>query len=212
MRLIKSALFILTVLLLTSCSSTRLVNQWHNPETPVYAANKVLVIGMSADDELRGSFEEQLKNALEEEGVSAVRSIDFFETSFTDQKTAEKDLEKFEYTLLEAGFDVILISKITGTESKVSMVRAMRGFNDDFMNFKDYYYSNQQVYSKAARESHKVYHTETSAFCICPGKERELLWRGQFDIVDPYSRKRNVVNYVNVLIRTLGENQMLIVP
>lgn len=200
------------LILITSCSSTRLINQWENPETPIYAANKVLVIGMSSDDDLRRTFEEKLKTALEREGVIAVRSIDFFEASFTDQKTTEQDLNDIEYELLEAGFDVILVSKITGTENKVSVVQAVRSFNNDFMNFKDYYYSNQEIYSKGIRETHQIYHTETSAFCICPGKERELMWRGEFDVVDPYNRKRNVLDYVQKLIKTLGENQMIIVP
>ena len=195
-----------------SCSSTRLVDQWQNPEIPVYAANKILVIGMSADDELRRSFEEELQQAFEKEGVVAVRSIDFFETSFTDNTTTEKDIDAIEYQLLEAGFDVILVSKITGVEDKVTMVQAMRGFTNDFMNFKDYYYSNQAVFNKGSRESYQIYHTETSVFCICPGKERELLWRGQFDVVDPYNRKRSITNYVNVLTSTLDENRMLIVP
>ena len=195
-----------------SCSSTRLVDQWQNPEIPVYAANKILVIGMSADDELRRSFEEELQRAFEKKGVVAVRSIDFFESSFTDNKTTEKDIDAIEYQLLDAGFDVILVSKITGVEDKVTMVQAMRGFNNDFMNFKDYYYTNQTVYNKSSRESYQIYHTETSVFCICPGKERELLWRGQFDVVDPYNRKRSISNYVNVLTSTLDANRMLIVP
>lgn len=202
---------VLLLLMLWGCSSTKLTDQWHSPNTPVYEANKVLVIGMSADNELRRSFEERLKAGLEKKNVMAVRSIDFFEASFNNDNKSEGELDAIEDKLLEAGFDAVLVSKIVGTENKVTMVQAYRGMVNDFQNFKDYYYSNQEIYQSRATTSYKIYHSETSVFCICPGKERELLWRGTIDIVDPYDAERNVQDYVRTLLTTLEDNQLVIV-
>ncbi len=209
----KKLMFLLGFLLfLSSCSSTRLVNQWESPDTPVYEANKILVIGMSTDSQLRRTFEDKLAAAIEKENIIAVRSIDFFEGSFTDSDRTEEELNKIESRLLDAGFDSVLISKVTGSEDKVNTVQAVRGFANDFQNFKDYYRINQEVYSKKQTESYRVYHTETTVFCLCPGKERELLWRGNFDVVDPYDTDRNVNDYVRTLLKTLQENELVIVP
>ncbi|AVI49694.1 hypothetical protein C5O00_00340 [Pukyongia salina] len=209
----KKLMFLLGfILILSSCSSTRLVNQWESPDTPVYEANKILVIGMSTDSQLRRTFEDKLAAAIEKEDIIAVRSIDFFGDSFTDSDKTEEDLNKIESRLLDAGFDSVLISKVTGSEDKVNTVQAVRGFANDFQNFKDYYRINQEVYSNKQTESYRVYHTETAVFCLCPGKERELLWRGNFDVVDPYDTDRNVNDYVRTLLKTLQENELVIVP
>jgi hypothetical protein len=189
-----------------------LIDQWESPDTPVYEANKILVIGMSADTELRRTFEDKLASAFEKEKIVAVRSIDFFESSFTDSDRTEEDLNTIESRLIDAGFDSVLISKVTGTESKVTTVQAVRGFVDDFQNFKDYYRTNQDLYRKNSTEYYTVYHTETSVFCICPGEEREMLWRGNIDIVDPYNRERNINDYVRTLLKTLEKNELVIVP
>jgi hypothetical protein len=208
----KIMLLLTSLLILGSCSSTKLVDQWESPDTPVYEANKILVIGMSADSELRRTFEDKLAAAMEKERIIAVRSIDFFEGSFTDSNKTEEDLNKIESALLDAGFDSVLISKVTGSEDRITTVQAVRGFTNDFQNFKDYYRINQEVYSKKQTESYRVYHTETTVFCICPGKERELLWRGTIDVVDPYDTDRNVNDYVRTLVKTLEGNELVIVP
>lgn len=208
----KILLILLPVVFFWSCSSSRLIDQWESPDTPVYEANKILVIGMSADTELRRTFEDKLASAFEKEKIVAVRSIDFFESSFTDSDRTEEDLNTIESRLIDAGFDSVLISKVTGTESKVTTVQAVRGFVDDFQNFKDYYRTNQDLYRKNSTEYYTVYHTETSVFCICPGEEREMLWRGNIDIVDPYNRERNINDYVRTLLKTLEKNELVIVP
>ena len=76
---------IILYIAVSSCSSSKLVNDWTSPDTPNFEANKVLVIGLAQDLELRKEFEEELTTQLEKHGVAAVRSIDFFEYSFTDE-------------------------------------------------------------------------------------------------------------------------------
>ncbi len=208
----KLLFLLLNIAIIWSCSSSKLTDQWASPDTPVYEARKILVIGMSADTELRRTFEDKLALAFEKEKIIAVRSVDFFESSFTDSDKTEEDLNTIESQLVEAGFDSVLISKVTGTEAKVTTVQAMRGFADDFQNFKDYYRDNQDLYRKNATESYMVYHTETTVFCICPGEEREMLWRGKIDVVDPINRRRNINDYVRTLIKSLEENELVIVP
>lgn len=208
----KTMLLLIASAVLWSCSSTRIIEEWESPDTPVYEANKVLVIGMTADTELRRNFEDKLSSGLEKEKIIAVRSIDFFEGSFTDSDKTDDELNTIEGQLLDAGFDAVMISRIIGTEEKVTTVQAVRGFVNDFQNFKDYYRTNQDLYRRNNTQSYQVYHTETTVFCICPGKEREMLWRGRIDIVDPYNRERNVNEYVRTLLKNLEEKELVIVP
>ena len=201
--------FILTVVLF-GCSSTKVTQQYKSPDTDYFQANKVLVVGISADISLRRSYESTMIASLEKEDVIAVKSIDFFEKSFTDNKKSLKQLNDIEDRLLEAGFDAILFAKITGKETRVSVVDAYKNYAKNYQTFENYYYNNQHIYYKENEERYQVYTTETSLFCICPGKERDLLWSGVIEVVDANKVNRNINSYINVLFKSLKENNLLL--
>ncbi|NND63705.1 MAG: hypothetical protein HKN48_11005 [Flavobacteriaceae bacterium] len=202
---------IFTLIIFSACSSSKLVNDWKSPETTDFYSNKVLVIGMADDLSLRKQFETELTSQLEKNEVSAVRSIDFFETSFIDEKKTEAELNKIEKQLLDAGFDAILFSKVTGVEDKITAVQEIRDFNDTFNSFKEDYYVSQGAFnSKMSYQSYKLYHAETNLYCICPEKERELIWSGNIDIVENDNRNKSVRDYVKTLLETLEDKQLLI--
>lgn len=209
----KSLLLVTTIIisaLLISCSSTKITQQYKNPDTGYFQANKVLVVGISSDKELRRAFESKMVSSLEKKDVVAVKSIDFFEKSFSDNKQSIKQLNQIENKLLESGFDAILFSKITGKESRVTLVDAYQNFSKQNQSFEDYYFRNQNEYFKEQEERYQIYTTETSLFCICPGKERELLWRGEIELVDAVKTNQNINSYVNVLFKALKENNLLL--
>lgn len=204
-------IILLTLFLFTTgCSSTKLIQQYKNPDTDTFQANKILIVGISSNKTLRRAYESKMVSSLEKENVIAVKSIDFFETSFTNNKKSLEQLNKIENDLLEAGFDAILFTKITGQESKVTLVEAYRNFAKSYQSFEDYYYSNQHIYFKEQEERYQVYTTETSLFCICSGKERDLLWRGEIEVVDANKINRNINNYIKVLFEHLRNNNLLL--
>lgn len=207
----KTIAYLVVIILFTSCSTTKLVDSWKSTETPVYESNKILVIGMSSDASVRRAFEEEVSKSLEKEGVVAVRSIDFFENAFQVAERTEKEMDLVEKSLLEAGFDSVLFSKVTGSEEKVTMTQAISNFSNEFSNFKEYYVENQNIYTSRQTNSYKVFHTETSVFCICEGKERELLWKGAIDLVAPENPTKAIKQYVRVLLNSLEENEIVIV-
>ncbi|MEZ4875329.1 MAG: hypothetical protein R2793_07750 [Flavobacteriaceae bacterium] len=206
----KKLVILFFVALLVSCSSTKLIDQWHNPDTPVYEAQKILVVGMSPDKQVRRTYEEALSQQLERKGIVAVRSVDFFENVFQVDEKTEKEMDLIENLLLEAGFDSILFSKVTGSEDKVTLLQSYNSFKKEFTNFKDYYIENQHVYASPTSESYKVYHTETSIFCLCAGKERELLWKGNIDLVGPEKSKKSIDEYIKVLMKSFEENRIVL--
>ncbi|MBX2828283.1 MAG: hypothetical protein KTR22_08975 [Flavobacteriaceae bacterium] len=209
----KPILIIATLLILfSSCSSSKLVDEWESPEALHFEANKVLVIGLAQDKELRMQFEKELATQLEREDVIAVRSIDFFETSFADEHKSETELNKIEQQLLDAGFDAILFSKIVGSEDKVSLMQALRNFDNSFNSFREDFYQSQDASQfKNEYQSYKVYQAQTNLYCICPEKERELLWSGTIDIVEGSKRDRNIKDYVKTLVQSLEDRKILIV-
>ncbi len=204
-------LVIMTTILLYGCSSSELVENWKNPNIDSFEAQKVLVIGITPDNGNRRIFEKKLTSELKKNGVNAIKSLDFFEEMFTASPKTEDELMVLESMLVAQGVDAILLSKVVGIEDKVTLVKAYRNLDKTFKNFRDDYYENQEIYhNEDYYEEYQIFHAESSLYCICPDKERELIWKGSIDVTEPENTKKAVSDYVKVVIWALKEQQLLI--
>lgn len=194
-----------------SCSSSRLVDEYKNIESANFQANKVLVIGLTPDGGLQRQFEYSLVKALESENIKAVKSVDYFQDPLDNMDQSEENLANLKQELINAGFDAVLFSKVKGQENKVSLAQSYRNLSKSFQSFSDYYNENRIITGKQNLEDYPVYNTETSLYCLCPDKERDLIWRGKIDIVDPPGAATTIRDYVKTLINTLKKNNLLVV-
>jgi hypothetical protein len=188
------------------------VENWKNPEIDVFHAEKVLVLAMSKDVKNRRLFEKKLVDQLTSKGVNAVNSKDFFSDEFVSRPPTESELEALENELLSEGFDAILVSRVIGAEDKVTLVQSYQNFNRTFNDFEEDYSSSQDLYVEDERlEKYTVYHAESALYCICPTKEREVIWRGSIDVTQPDSDRKAIKDYINMLMWTLEEQKLLII-
>ena len=207
----KYFLLCLIALSVAGCATTQWTAEFTGPEAPGYLSNKVLVVGLSADAAVRQTYETQMVGKLESESVRAVRSIDFFEGSFTDSEKTEEDLNRVEAQLLEAGFDVILLTKVIGTEQKVSSMETIRDLSEQYSNFKDDYFTNQDRFrTQPETVSYTEYQVQTSVYCICPDKPRELLWSGVVAQIQTNKPEQGIKRHNRILMDRLSELQLLL--
>lgn len=192
-----------------SCSSGSIVQQHNYNKSDYFMAQKVLVVGLSANSELRRTYESELVNSLKEYKINAVRSIDFFETSFTNKEQTVNDLNKIEKRLLNENFDAILLTKIVGVEKRFYPARVYFEFMKSNQTFEDYLYGNQYVYlkQKNKKEDYTVYLTESLLFCICPEKDRELLWKAEIEVKE---NKKSFKRFRSLLFEGLITDELLI--
>lgn len=202
---------ILTIcFLILGCSTTELIENWKNPDIDSYSPNKVLLVGMTSNLEARKQFERQLQNEYASRGIESVMSVDFFESSFTSEKQAEEKLKILEDNLINAGFDTILFTKVIGIEDKIDYKKKYDGFDNTHRKFREDYLKYQDAfYNPDYYEEYTVYHTETSMYCICPTKDRELIWKGYIDIMDPQSISETINDYVRLVVVVLEEQQLI---
>ena len=203
-------ILLVLVFLITSCSSSRLVDEYINKESPNFQAQKVLVVGLTPDGGLQRQFEYSLVKALKEENVIAIKSAEYFESNIQEIDQSEENLENLKIQLLSEDFDAVLFSKIIGQESKVTVAQSYRNISRSVQSFNDYYNENRVVYENNHPEEYAVYHTETSLYCLCPGQNHDLIWRGKINIVDPTTASTTIRDYVNTLVKTLKKNNLLI--
>ncbi|WP_299124362.1 hypothetical protein [uncultured Winogradskyella sp.] len=197
-------------LLLLSCNSTQLVDTWKNPEITTYSPTKVLVVGLTSNLEARQEFENKLKYEFEMRGAEAASSMDVFNPSFKSEKLTIDDLKALENDLTNDGFDTILFTKIVGVEDKMVEKIDYGDFDETHKKFREDYLKHQDIfYDPEYYDAYTVYHAETSMYCICPSKDRELIWKGYIDIIDPRSGDDTIKNYVNLILLILEEEQLI---
>lgn len=207
MKLLKALAICLIVF---SCSTTQLVENWKNPEIDTYSPSKVLVVGMTSNIEARQQFEKQLKEEYESRGIETVMSLEFFDPSFTTEKKTEEELKVLENNLIIDGFDTVLFTKIIGVEDKIAYKKDYDEYDNTYLKFKEDYLKYQDAfYNPDYYEEYTVYHAETSMYCLCPEKNRELIWKGYIDIIDPQSVEETVNDYVRLVMVVLEEQQLI---
>lgn len=205
----KKALF-LVIMLVMGCTSTELVDNWKNPDIVIFDANKVLVVGMTSNLKAQEEFETKMKRHFSKRDIEAMRSLDLFDVSFTDSERSEEELDEVEQSLLDKDFDAILFTKILGSENKETFRKEMADIDSFNAKFKDDYLSHQDIYyDENYYDAYKVYHAETALYCICVGKERELIWRGIIDITDPSNIKNVIDDYVKLVVYAMEEQDLI---
>jgi len=203
-------LIIALLIVLMGCSSAEMVDNWKNPDIVIFDASKVLLVGISNNEESRVNFENKLQKEFEIRDVEAVRSLDVFDVDFTNSKRTEKELDDLEQSLLDKDFDAILLTKIIGSETRQSFRKSINelysnreGFNEDYRSHQDIY-NDEEYY-----ETYTVYNAETSLYCICVGKKRSLIWRGNIDILDPDNVEKTIKDYVRLIVVALQEQDLI---
>ncbi len=206
----RRSLIVIVVLVLFSCNSTQLVETWKNPEITSYEPSKVLVVGLTSNLEARQQFESKLKEELQLRGIEAVISLDINNSAFKTEKMTESDLKELENNLISDGFDTILFSKVIGVEDKIVYSKNYDDYDETYKKFSEDYLKYQDVfYNPDYYNEYTVYHAETTLYCLCPTEARELIWKGYIDIVDPDSTDKTILNYVNLVILVLEEEQLI---
>ncbi len=146
MKTIKPFAILSVVLLLMSCSSAHLISNWKNPDYVIFDASKVLIVGMTQNEEARIDFETKLRKEFKKRDIEAMRSIDLFDVSFTDTAKTEEELDEVEQLLLSRDFDAILLTKVVGSEDFKKFRRRMSELDQLYGKFRDDYLGNQQIY------------------------------------------------------------------
>jgi hypothetical protein len=203
-------LFLIPLLILMGCSSAELVENWKNPDIVIFDANKVLIVGMTQNEDARSEFETKLKREFKKRGVDAERSIDLFDVAFTNSHKSEEEISAVEQQLLDKDFDAILFTKILGSESRKPLVESISELDDHNSTFREDYLTHQNIYYDADYyEEYRIYHAETSLYCICVDKDRSLIWRGSIDILDPIDVKKTVNDYIKLVVLAMEEQDLI---
>jgi len=198
-------------LLVSGCSSVRLESSEKDSDIVLFHSNKLLVVGMSSDPASREAFESRLRDAFQARGVETVRSIDLFDVAFIESERSEQELDEFERQLLDRDFDAIILTKVIGSETRATLRKKIREVGESYDRFSEDYLLHQGIYfDRSYYELATDFYTETSLYCICEGKERDLIWRAGILISNPKNIDKVVSDYVGMLLKEMENLQLIL--
>jgi hypothetical protein len=189
------------VLIAAGCTSTRIVNQWSNPDYASPRFKRVMVIGISSQPGIRRSFEDEFVAKLRAMGVDAVPGYRFIPE---DGPVEEPRLRE---AVGQAGADAALVTRLVRVDRKTQVSPGYYqpapgltfGFYGGYANAWFGYYEPPVVYQ------YDVYISETSLYDM-PGNH--LVWSGIVETT-PQGISKDISHYVDAVIDALKDKNLL---
>jgi hypothetical protein len=188
------------LLLLGGCAATQIINQWSNPNYTAASFKRVLVIGVSKQTSIRRTFEDEFVTQLRAIGIDAVPSYEFIPE---DGQVLESRLRE---TVKQVGADAVIITRLVRVEKKAD---AGPGPYGPFPGFGFYrWYSSAWVgfYEPPRLNFYDIYISETSLYDVT---KDQLVWSGIAKTTDLGDIRKEIKEYVEVVIRALNKKNLL---
>ena len=206
----KKVILLLSVVLLSSCSSIRVVDSWKNDEVLSFKPQKILVLGVTDNLTARKIFESKLAEEFERRNISASESTEVFDVSFTNSEKTNDEIDRMEGQLKDKGFDAVIISVVKGVDENRNYSNGYYTVNYNWRRFGRYYYRYQNIYyNPGYYNEFKTYHVETSIYNVKEDDKKSLVWVGALDIVDPQNISDTVNEYVAKIVQQLEKEGVI---
>lgn len=209
MKQFKYIPFLLAVLVLASCSSTKLTSSWKAADAVTKPYHNIMIWGIipEKDSGLKAGMESHLVNDLAERGYHAISSFSVFgERSY--QKLTEKEIvDQFRNSGVDAVITVVLLDK----QKEQLYVPPSAVNNPSSYDHIDKYYST--VYDKVFSPGYYVttinYFWESNFFEV---KQDKLVYTARTKSFDPISANAQAHENGLLLIKDMVKKKIIIEP
>ncbi len=207
----KLVYLLFVIVLISSCSSTIVVDSWRNTEINKFQPKKVLILAMTDNLTARKIFEEELTKELQLRRINARASADFSDDTFMHLEKTEEEIAMISEKLVKNQFDAVLITVIKSVDEKQAYAQNTYGaYGSRWPYFGRYYnYYQDYYYTPVFYEDYKVYHVETSIYNINNEQNKSLIWVGSIDIIDPKTITKTVKDYTKKLLTALEKENLI---
>ena len=194
------------LLLLSACTSTKLVQSWQEPSFAGPAVQKVLVMGLFHDPLDRRFFEDEFAAKFSASGVQAVPSYTLIPNpeDFDEQKEVAAAVK-------QAGVDAVMITELKAVDKEEKYVpprvEYATGPSMYVGGFYGHYYrSYQTVYRPGYKKLDTIARVETSLYTTADNK---LIWAAKTESMNPDSAKKAIRETAQTLIKDMKQRGIL---
>ena len=184
------------------CSSTKLVNQWENPQYVPARFHRILVIGVTRQPSIRRRFEDEFVARLKAQNVDAVPSYSFI------PEDGQVDENRLRQAIEEVNADGVLMTRLVRVERKTDVRpgywNPAPGVTADLYPWYSAgwrgYYEPPRVYQ------YDVYISETTLYDV---RRNALVWSGIAQTTSPGNLDREIQHYVATVVKALKKANVL---
>lgn len=201
-RLRGSVLAIAVVVGVIGCASTKIVNQWTDPDYGSPRFRKILVIAVSRNPGIRRTFEDEFVTKLKAAGVEAAPSYRYIpeEGLIAEARILE--------AVKRAGADAAVITRLVRVEKKTEVTP---GFYRPapavtFGFYPGYSAAWLGYYDPPTNYQRDIYISETSLYDLT---KNQLVWTGTVQTVNPSDINKEIKLYVETVIEALKSKNLL---
>jgi hypothetical protein len=189
------------VLLVGGCSSTRLVNQWENPQAVPARFGRILVIGVTQQPAMRRLFEDAFVAKLGAEGVNAVPSYQLI------PEDGQVDEARLQEAVTRAQADGVLMTRLLSVERKTEVTPGYYGPPPVGWGFYPWYTAGWVGFYEPPRVyQYDVYTSETSLYDV---RRNQLVWTGTVQTRTPTDLNKEIQRYADIVVKALKKEQVL---
>lgn len=175
-------LLIISVVILASCNSTRIVSSWREPDKQITIENlhKVLVVAMFENETSRRKAEDQMVQYLDGKGVVSY--------TYLDDNFSKQNEEAIRRKIKMDGYDGAVTMRLIDVDKEKVYVPNSNMYPIYYRNFSGYYFRTWPYYSTPGYyATTKTYTVETNVYSI---KEDKIIWSGLTETTNPEGVKK----------------------
>jgi hypothetical protein len=192
---------VLVAIGLAGCASTRIVNQWQNPEYAAHAFKRVMVVGVAKEASIRRTFEDEFVSQLKAAGTDAVQSYTFLPE---DGQAEEARLVR---AVEEAGADAVITTRLVKAEQKTQVTPGYYGPGPTVGFYGWYSSAWMGAYDPPQIYQYDVYTSETSLYDM---PSRKVVWSGTAQTTAPGSDiRKEIAQYAKLMIKAMKDGKVL---
>lgn len=175
---VNKMLLIPLIALLISCSSTKIVSTWSEPNKKIKISNlnKVLVIARFKTETSNRKAEDNMVEYLKEKGV---QSYKYLKINFN-----KDNIEAIRTKIKNDGFDgAVTMQLIDVDQEQISERNNFNRYPNNYRDFNNYFYESQMSYENPNYfMTTKIYTIETNVYSI---NENKIIWTALTETTDP---------------------------
>lgn len=200
-------LYALAILPVANAKAAKLIVSWKNPNYSGQRPNRILVIGMSENPEVRADFEDDLSSAITTDGIEVIPGNHIL----LRPDSAELDPDYLKGQIRDFKIDAILVSRLVKIDKQTTHIpghsyavpypyyRSFNGF---------YGAAYRQVYSPGYLREDTTVRVETNFYLATP-TDGELIWTGTSDSFNPKSAQKVIDEVVKLVVKELKKQNIL---
>ena len=197
----------LAILPVAIAGGVKLLVRWKNPVYSGRKPHRVLVIGMSANPEVRADFEDDLSAAIKSDGLEPIPG----NTIFFRPHSGELERDYLEGQIRDFKIDTVLVSRLVKVDKSITNVPGY-SYAVPYAYYRSFYgyygTAYQQVYIPGYLREDTAVRVEANLYDATPPNS-DLIWTGTSDSFNPKSAQKAIDGIVKLVVKELKKQGIL---